>query len=55
LLTWLLAAIVSTMWLSDEAVPWLRRTKLVQRWHKHFPVMEALKQWHWIERKALAR
>jgi chromate transport protein ChrA len=55
LLTWLLAAIVSAMWLNDEALPWLWRTRLLQRWDKHLLVIEALKQWHWIERKALAR
>ncbi|MGA2289156.1 hypothetical protein [Bradyrhizobium sp.] len=54
LLTWLLAAIVSATWLGDEALSWLGRTKLLQRWNKHFLVMEALKQWRWIERRALA-
>jgi hypothetical protein len=52
LLTWLLGSIVSTIWLSDEALPWLSRAKLAQQWQKNFVVMEASKLWHWIERKA---
>jgi len=55
LLTWLLAAIVSAMWLSDESLPWLRRTRLAQRWNKHFLVTEASRRWQFIERKVLAR
>lgn len=55
LLTWLLAAIVSAKWLSDEGVPWLRQTRLAQRWAANDLVMGAMKQWRWIEQKALAR
>src|SRR5205823_6797344 len=55
LLTWLLSAIVSAKWLSDEGFPWLRRTRWAQRWEKHILVMGASRQWRWIEEKALAR
>jgi hypothetical protein len=55
LLTWLLAAIVSAVWLNDEALPWLRQTRLGQRWEEHFLVLEASRPWHWIKQRMPAR